>query len=588
MTPGAAGPGERRRRTRVWTLALGALVALAAIHLWTARPGASPPRAASGASPAPAPAAAHTPTRTAPPAARLAASGLDPVVGGDRALDDARVPAGRGTSPQDGHGEGSGAQDHAAEGGDGGTHRLPYARIFLVLITILLVGKLFGEVVERIGQPSVLGELLAGVVLGGSVLGVIPASGTEIGDIVHVFAEIGVAILLFEIGLETDLKEMFRVGPSASAVALVGIALPFLMGFLYWFYVDPQISAHPEGITFWMVAIFVGATLTATSVGITARVLSDLDQMHTSEARIIIGAAVIDDVLGIVILAVVAGMAAGAGAPEAIESFFSSVGMGADASATLARVADIARIFVFAVGYLVLAVWIGNKAAPYLFDLVDRMRVRGVLLVSAFCFALLLAALADLSGSAMIIGAFAAGIVLSSTNQFDTVVQRIEPVADVFTPIFFVVVGAPVNVDLFIPGTADFNLGVLGVGLLLTVIAVVGKVVAGWATRNAELNRLAIGVGMIPRGEVGLIFASIGLSGGILSSEVYSAVLIMVILSTFIVPPLLKVIFTRGGATAPESAAGRRAEEVGQEVAREGVAGVTEGEGRHPGSGGER
>ena len=452
-----------------------------------------------------------------------------------------------------------GQQDHAAEGeGEGGGHRLPYARIFLVLISILLMGKLFGEIAERIGQPSVLGELVAGVILGASVLGVIPEMGTSVGDIVHVFAEIGVAILLFEIGLETDLKEMFRVGTSATAVAITGILLPFVLGFVYWYYVDPQIGVHPEGITFWMVAIFVGATLTATSVGITARVLSDLGEMHTSEARIIIGAAVIDDVLGIVILAVVAGMAAGAGAPEAVQSFFTSIGMAADTAATMARVADVGRIFVFAIGYLVLAVWIGNKAAPYLFDLVDRMRVRGVLLVSAFCFALLLAALADLSGSAMIIGAFAAGIVLSSTNQFDTVVQRIEPVADVFTPIFFVVVGAPVNVDLFIPGTADFNLNVLGVGLILTAIAVVSKVVAGWATRREELNRLAIGVGMIPRGEVGLIFASIGLTGGILSRETYSAILIMVILSTFVVPPFLKVIFARGGGTVPEDRGGEQ------------------------------
>ncbi len=470
--------------------------------------------------------------------------------------------AGEAAGQDAGHDDGQ-EGDHAAAEEDGHEeegHGLPYARIFLILISILLVGKLLGEAAERIGQPSVLGELVAGVVLGGSVLGVIPPLGTEIGDIVHVFAEIGVAILLFEIGLETDLKEMFRVGTSAAAVALVGITLPFVMGFVYWYAVDPQIGVHPEGITFWMVAIFVGATLTATSVGITARVLSDLDKMHTSEARIIIGAAVIDDVLGIVILAVVAGMAAGTGAPEAVESFFMSLGLAADSAATAAQVTDILRILLFAVGYLVLAVWIGNKAAPFLFDLVDRMRVRGVLLVSAFSFALLLAALADLSGSAMIIGAFAAGIVLSSTNQFDTVVQRVEPVADIFTPIFFVVVGAPVNVNLFIPGAEDFDINVLGVGLVLTAIAIVSKLLAGWATRRSELNRFAIGAGMIPRGEVGLIFASIGLTGGILSSAAYSAILIMVILSTFVVPPFLKGIFARGGSTVPGAVEGGPAE----------------------------
>jgi Kef-type K+ transport system membrane component KefB len=365
------------------------------------------------------------------------------------------------------------------------------------------------------------------------MLGVIPGQDTPIGEVIHVLAEIGVSILLFEIGLETDLKEMFRVGKEAAAVALVGVVLPFGLGFGYWYMANPAIGAHPTGIDFWIVAIFVGATLTATSVGITARVLSDLGKMHTSEARIIIGAAVMDDVLGIVILAVVAGLASGA----AVGAF------------------AISRIFVFAIGFLVLAVVIGSRAAPYLFNVVDRMRVRGVLLVTAFCFALLLAALADLAGSAMIIGAFAAGIVLSSTNQFDAVVERIEPVADVFTPIFFVVVGAPVNVRLFIPGSEDFSGIVLTVGLILTVIAVVGKVAAGFVVRKPGINRLAIGVGMVPRGEVGLIFAAIGLREGILSNAVYSAVLIMVILSTFMVPPFLKSLLQRGDVIEPEEVA---------------------------------
>jgi Kef-type K+ transport system membrane component KefB len=419
-------------------------------------------------------------------------------------------------------------QEHAEAGGaaeelPGDGHGVRIRDVFFVLIVILLAGKLFGEVAERRGQPAVLGELVAGVVLGGSVLGIIPDPGTELYGIVHVFAEIGVSILLFEIGLETDLKEMFRVGRTASAVALVGVVLPFGLGFLYWFVSNPSIGTHPAGISFAVVAIFVGATLTATSVGITARVLSDLDRMHTPEARIIIGAAVIDDVLGIVILAVVAGLASG-------------VAVG---------ILSIGRIFLFAVGFLVLAVVIGNRFAPILFDAVDRMRVRGVLLVTALCFALGIAALADWAGSAMIIGAFAAGLVLSSTNQFDAVVERIEPVADFFTPIFFVAVGAPVNVNLFIPGTEDFDLAVLGVGLILTVIAVVGKLLAGLAVRRDDTSRIVVGVGMVPRGEVGLIFASIGLTSGILSREVYSSILIMVILSTFVVPPVLKILFAR-------------------------------------------
>jgi Kef-type K+ transport system membrane component KefB len=198
-----------------------------------------------------------------------------------------------------------------------------------------------------------------------------------------------------------------------------------------------------------------------------------------------------------------------------------------------------------AVGFLVVAVVIGNFIGPHLFDFVDRLRVRGVLLVAAFCFALLLAALADISDSAMIIGAFAAGLILSSTNQFDLVVERIEPVGDVFTPIFFVSVGAAVNVKLFMPWSDEFNTGVLVIGGILTAIAIVGKLVSGWAVPWEKMNHLAVGVGMIPRGEVGLIFADIGRRNGILSDPVFSAILIMVMASTFVTPPLLTWIFSR-------------------------------------------
>lgn len=443
---------------------------------------------------------------------------------GDGAQQEAAADEEQGAAQAEG--EHDGAQ---AEGEHSEEEHLEISHVFLVIITMLIFGKLLGEFAERNGQPAVLGELVAGVLLGSSVLGVIPAAG-PLYEIIHVLAEIGVAILLFEIGLETDLKEMTRVGGSAFGVAMIGVFLPFALGFGYWFYFNPAIGAHPPGIEFWVVAIFVGATLTATSVGITARVLSDLNRMHTSEARIIIGAAVIDDVLGIVILAVVSGLAGGA-----------AVTFG-----------YVSKTLIFAVGFLVLAVLIGNRFAPMLFNLVDRMRVRGSLLVAAFCFALGIAALADLAGSAMIIGAFAAGLVLSRTNQFDTVVERIEPVADVFTPIFFVAVGAPVNVGLFIPTAADFDLNVLVVGLILTVIAIIGKILAGVLVRIPDTSKLLVGVGMVPRGEVGLIFASIGLTAGILSGATYSAILIMVILSTFVVPPVLKILYARKPDPSPD------------------------------------
>ncbi|MDT8437002.1 MAG: cation:proton antiporter [Gemmatimonadota bacterium] len=500
--------GGPRRRLRPWLAALGALWLLAGSPL---------PGAPDG-----------SPARTALRGASGAEAAVPQEAHGEQA------DAGSAAQPEGGHAaptEGGEADGHAAGGAAEGGHGPQVRDVFFVLIAMLVLGKLFGEIAERRGQPAVLGELLAGVALGGSMLGVIPDAGTPLYEIVHVVAEIGVVLLLFEIGLETDLKEMFRVGPTAAKVALVGVALPFLLGFAYWFLADPSIGVHPEGITLAIVAIFVGATLTATSVGITARVLSDLNRMHTSEARIIIGAAVIDDVLGIVILAVVSGLVGGA-----------ALG-----------VLGIAKIFGFAVGFLVLAVVLGTRFAPAIFDFVDRMRVSGVLVVAAFCFALGVAALADLAGSAMIIGAFAAGLVLSATNQFDAVVERMGPVADIFTPIFFVAVGAPVNVRLFLPGTEDFDLAVLVVGMILTAVAIFGKLVAGLAVRRADTSKLIVGVGMVPRGEVGLIFASIGLTAGILSGQVYSAILIMVILSTFVVPPVLKVLFARRPPDAPES-----------------------------------
>jgi Kef-type K+ transport system membrane component KefB len=401
---------------------------------------------------------------------------------------------------------------------------------FFVLIAVLVSAKLLGELAERVGQPAVLGELVAGVLLGASALGVLPHAG-PIADVIELLKEVGVAILLFEIGLETDLKEIFRVGGAAPTVALVGVVAPFVLGYLYWSLATPAIGTHAPGITDQIVAIFVGATLTATSVGITARVLNDIGRLHTREARVIIGAAVVDDVLGLVILAVVSGLAAGAG--------FSVLGM--------------ARTFAIAVGFLVVAVVIGSRVAPRLFGLVDRMGVRGVLLVFAFSFALLFAALAALVGSAMIIGSFAAGIVLSQTNQFDMITERIKPVADIFTPIFFVVVGAGVDVTLFLPWSANFSVPVLAVGGVLLAIGIFGKVISGYAVgwRGRKLNHLAIGVGMVPRGEVGLIFAELGRSRGILSSEVFSAILIMVIFTTFMAPPVLKPVFGRSGAAPP-------------------------------------
>jgi len=409
----------------------------------------------------------------------------------------------------------------AQEGGGHGAELL--VSVFVVFAVMLVVGKFSGELFERIGQPAVLGELIAGIILGGSVLGVIPTSPENpVTEVVTIFAEIGVVVLLFEIGLETDLKQMFRVGGGAFSIAAVGVLVPMVAGVVFWMapFIDPSLN-HASPTT---TAIFLGATLTATSVGITARVLQDLRLMHSVEARLIIGAAVIDDIMGIVLLGLVSSLVAG----NAIS------------------VLSVSRSVAVAVGFLVAAVGIGLLLAPRVFGLLDQMRVRGMLLVSAFAFLLFMAAAADRVGLAMIIGAFAAGLILSGTNQFEVISSRIKPVADIFTPVFFLSIGAKFDVSLLDPTNPE-NFSVLLIGGALFVIAVIGKIVAGWAAPWIKFNRVGVGIGMIPRGEVGLIFANMGLMAGVVNTELFSAVVIMLMGTTFIAPPLLKWSFGRWG-----------------------------------------
>ena len=401
------------------------------------------------------------------------------------------------------------------------------ARFFTVFAIMLLAGKFAGEAFERLGQPAVMGELLAGIALGAGFLKVIPIGAADpLTPVFQLLAQVGVVVLLFEIGLETDLKAMMRVGTAATAVAVVGVAVPFVLGFLYWrsgWHGVEHTSA--DRLT---TAIFVGATLTATSVGITGRVLKDLQVLHSLEARLILGAAVIDDVIGLVILGVVSALAAG--------TAFSLQGA--------LRILGVAVVFLF------VALWMGLKLAPRLFSLVDRMRVRGVLVVSAFAFLLLLCVLAERAGTALIIGAFAAGLILSETNQFASIKERIKPVADIFTPIFFLSIGAFVDPRVWNPFVPESH-QTLAIGGTLLAIAVVGKFVSGWAVPWRRFNRPAVGVGMAPRGEVGLIFAQIGLTAGILSNRLFSAILFVVIATTLVTPPLLHWTL-RLGATLDE------------------------------------
>ncbi|MEE9238259.1 MAG: cation:proton antiporter [Thermodesulfobacteriota bacterium] len=409
---------------------------------------------------------------------------------------------------------------------------------FIALALILIFSKVFGELAERIKQPSVLGELVAGIILGGSVLAVVPSVAGMAGyDTFHLLAEVGVAILLFEIGLETDLKDLIKVGFTSMLVAIVGVIVPFALGFasilVFEKYgmlgnVDPNFTI--------LIAITVGATLTATSVGITARVLSDMNRLQSGEAKIILGAAVIDDILGLIILGVVSGL---------IESSESGIGVSVSA-------ASVGITFLKAFGFLFAAIIIGNLISKRLFNLVEKMRVRGVLLLSALSFAFIFAYLASLVGLAPIVGAFAAGLVLANTNQFKSIEERLKPVSDFFTPIFFIMVGAAVDVSVFNPFVKE-NIPILLIALTLFIVAVVGKLVSGFAVLQKGIKKSVVGVGMIPRGEVGLIFAQVGLTYGIFTSELFSAVTVMVMLTTFIAPPLLKIMFARGGDMVEES-----------------------------------
>lgn len=388
----------------------------------------------------------------------------------------------------------------AAAGADG------FDTILLALVATIAATKLFGELAQRIGQPTVLGELLAGVVLGGSVLALFDPTQ----PVLHAFAELGVLILLFEIGLHTDLRALARVGPTALTVGLVGVALPFGAGIAV---------GRALGLDL-MPSIVAGAALTATSIGISARVLSDLGQLKTPEGQVVIGAAVLDDVVGLVILSVVASLVAGAEL---------SVG-------------GVLRTAAPAIGFVVVAIALGSVAIPPLFRLVENVRVTGALGVIAMGFALALAWLAARSGSAMIIGAFAAGLILHPTPQRKEIERSATQLGYFFVPIFFASVGAAVDLAALASREA------LLVGAALICVGVLGKIAAGFAPWWFKGRKLLVGIAMVPRGEVGLIFAQMGLAAGVLSSANFGALMLMVVVTTFMTPPLLGRLVSRRAA----------------------------------------
>lgn len=384
--------------------------------------------------------------------------------------------------------------------------------LLLALLVIFGAAKLFGELAERIGQPAVLGEMVGGIVVG--------VSGLHLVDphdpVIHLLSELGVILLLFLIGLETDLKRLLSVGGASAAVALVGVVIPFAAG---------------AGVGYWLgyppiVAVFLGATLTATSVGITARVLSDLGHLKSDEAQVIVGAAVLDDIFGLVLLAVVSAVATG----EKLTA------------------GGVVKLFAVAFGFVAMAVLLGSRLAPHLIRWIARLKVAKALFFASIMYAFALAWLAHLVGSALIIGAFAAGVVLARTERRAQIEHEVHYVAQFFIPIFFVSVGAAVDLKLLNPFQPSSRLFFL-VGLLLTVVAIAGKILAGYAAFGRPLRRLVIGVGMVPRGEVGLIFAQLGLSAGVLSGGLYGSVALMVMVTTFVAPPALRALLDSSTTT---------------------------------------
>lgn len=377
---------------------------------------------------------------------------------------------------------------------------LTLSQLLASLVVIYVASKIGGELALRLKQPEVLGELVAGLVVGVSGLSLVNPEQ----PVLVLLGQVGVILLLFEVGLESDLRSLFKVGPQALAVALVGMLLPFGLGYGVMKF---------AGATN-LVSAFVGASMTATSIGISAKVLADLGYLQRTEGKITLGAAVFDDILGVVLLSVVTGIAGGA---------------------TLEPLRVI-QIMGTSVGFLVGAIVIGKLAMPFFLRVVRTLRTRGELLTASLIFAFTLAFLAEQLGSATIIGAFAAGLVLAETDKRHDLEAQLLPVTDFFLPIFFITVGAGVNLALL------GNQRALFLATALTLTAILGKLVCGYATFGIKANKLAIGAGMVPRGEVGLVFASVGLDTGVLSGGNHSAVVIAVILTTFVGPVLLNLV----------------------------------------------
>ncbi|KHE92113.1 MAG: cation:proton antiporter [Candidatus Scalindua rubra] len=392
-------------------------------------------------------------------------------------------------------------------------HADPIAPILLSIIIILAAAKIGGGIFEKIGQPAVLGELVLGIIIGNLAY----FTGWEFfaqlrnHTFVDLLARFGAIILLFEIGLETDIRDIVKVGLSSLLVALGGIVTPFILGYFtsLYFFPDAGFNVH----------LFVGATLCATSVGIKARIFKDLGKLQTTESSILMGAAVIDDIIVVFILAIVTDIVV-----------TGSVGL-----------FPVVRTSIFSILFLSGAVFMGFKLAPFLGYYTIHRKAEGWKLAMAIVFCLLLSYTANLIGLATIVGAFAAGLILREVRFKDLkggehgIQEILRPASFVFVPVFFLLIGMQIKLEIF------GNLSALKVALVITLAAILGKQVCGLCALEKGLNRIAIGIAMVPRGEVTLIFAGIGKSLGIINDIVFSALIIMVIITTLITPPALRM-----------------------------------------------
>lgn len=389
-------------------------------------------------------------------------------------------------------------------------------RILFELFVIFAAAKVAGEIFERLRQPAVIGELLVGVALGSHALGVI--GDTEVH---HTLQELGAVVLLFMVGLDTRLHELRAVGGRALTVGTTGIVLPFAAGAAF---IAATGRSGEE-------AAFIGAAMVATSVGITARVLADLGMVQEKESRIILGAAVVDDVLGLLVLAVVTGLAGG------------------DLSA-----AEMVVLAVEAIGFVVGLGLIGTMLINAAGPVVDRARIPRSGLAFALAVCLGLAALAGAVGLAAIIGAFLAGMAFAEIRPRWNLEEQVDPVYQLLVPFFFVITGARVDLGaLTDPET-------LGLVAAITGLAIAGKLVGcgGAAWGMGRRSAAIIGVGMVPRGEVGIIVATVGLAEGVIEPDLYGVVVAMSILTTLVAPPFLKLLFAgRPGVERPVPAAAR-------------------------------